>query len=69
MDRFTDDVQTIIELEEEIRLCGKSRAGSTWLADRQRELEYRYRSLLRLWPLASGRGTQRRFAFDGDTVE
>ncbi|HQU45917.1 MAG TPA: hypothetical protein PK867_24090 [Pirellulales bacterium] len=69
MDRFTDDVQTIIELEEEIRLGGKSREGSTWLADRMREIEHRYQSLLRLWPIVPGRGRQRRFNCDGEAVE
>jgi hypothetical protein len=60
MDRFTDDVRTIIELEEEIRLCGNHREETVWLSDRIREIEYRYQSLLRLWPIVPGRGTQRR---------
>jgi hypothetical protein len=60
MDRFTDDVQAIIELEQDIYLCGDHRIGTTWLTDRQRELEYRYQSLLRLWPLVPGKGMHRR---------
>lgn len=63
MDRFTDDVQTIIELEEEIRLCGAHRDGTRWLSDRIQEIEYRYQSLLRLWPIQPGRGTQQRITF------
>jgi len=66
MDRFTDDVQTIIELEEEIRL---SNLRGTKIADRMRALHYRYQSLLRLWPIVPGRGTQRRFECDGEAVE
>lgn len=53
-DRFRDDVATIVELEEEIRL---SNLRGTKIADRMRELHYRYQSLLRLWPIVPGRGT------------
>jgi hypothetical protein len=55
-DRFRDDVETIVELEEEIRL---SNLHGTKVADRMRELHYRYQSLLRLWPIVPGRGTQK----------
>lgn len=53
-DRFIDDVRTIVELEEEVRL---SNLRGTKIADRLRELHYRYQSLLRLWPIVPGRGT------------
>ena len=55
-DRFLDDAATIVELEEEIRL---SNLRGTKIADRMRELHYRYQSLLRLWPIVPGRGTQK----------
>ena len=63
MDRFRDDIQTIIDLEEEIHLCGAHRERTVWLSDRIREIEYRYQSLLRLWPIVPGRGTKRRIEF------
>lgn len=53
-DRFTDDVRTIVELEEEVRL---SNLRGTKIADRLKGLHYRYQSLLRLWPIVPGRGT------------
>jgi hypothetical protein len=55
-DRFEDDVRTIVELEEEVRL---SNLRGTKIEDRMRELHYRYQSLLRLWPIVPGRGTQK----------
>ena len=55
-DRFRDDIETIVELEEEIRL---SNLRGTKIADRMSELHYRYQSLLRLWPIVPGRGTQK----------
>jgi hypothetical protein len=55
-DRFHDDVETIVELEEELRLTN---LHGTKVADRMRELHYRYQSLLRLWPIVPGRGTQK----------
>lgn len=54
VDRFSDDVRTIVELEEEVHL---SNLRGTKIADRLRELHYRYQSLLRLWPIVPGRGT------------
>lgn len=69
MDRFTDDVQAIIDLEEDIRLCGSHRRGTTWLDDRKRELAWRYQSLLRLWPILPGKGAHRRLRVDDETAE
>jgi len=65
-DRFADDVRTIVELEEKIRL---SNLRGAKIADRMRELHYRYQSLLRLWPIVPGRGMQQRFRLDGNDVE
>ncbi len=55
-DPFKQCVSRIVELEEEIRLSGTSKAGSLWLQDRQRALSDCYRSLLRLWPMIEGHG-------------
>lgn len=62
-DRFTDDVKTIVELEDEIRL---SNLRGAKIADRMRELHYRYQSLERLWPIVPGRGMRRRFTVGED---
>ena len=62
-DRFQDDVSTIIELEEEIRLIN---LRGTTLEDRTRELRYRYESLLRLWPIVLGRGTKNEGGVNAD---
>ena len=62
-DRFQDDVSTIVELEEEIRI---SNLRGTTLEDRTRELHYRYELLLRLWPIVPGRGTTNEGGVDAD---